>query len=494
MPSTTIKYVFWAPPESYDPYQSDGMENMAIAKNIYAPLVSTFLEGRPQGMIAKKWETSKDGKTWRFTIRENLHFTDGTPITPEIVLKNFKRILWLTRTAGLALNRYLPEVEKWADYSRPPTCIYIDGDDIVFKFTTQPNDLFEALEKPLYSIANPKCFDESGHWKEKGCLYESGQYKIAKKLSDRLILENRHIYPEVAGAPDIVEFITSIPQSTTRLDWTLKNREDLSLLGSLGVGKYEMEEIAKAGYHTLPEPPLRMHYLRLNHKRPPFNHKALRQSIRDNFLTLLAKDPDFTSEITLNSSFIPPGGMGYLPIETPKFPAKATKLKGVKIKVLLPPSAPKQNPILKTDKYSKALESALLTTLKTHGFEIESSRDYANVYEKTKSGYFDVMFNYSGLSVQDPYEALRMMFMSDVGACIPDPSGNIPRYILKGQNAISASERRNYAEKINQSVFDEAAVITFTHSGFLYLYSPEIDVSHMNIFSDPVEFRAISKK
>lgn len=494
MKNNIFTYVFWGGPESYDPYQSDGMESMPVAKNIYAPLVSTFLDGKPQGMIAENWTVSKDGRTWRFKIKKGLTFANGGAITSKVVLDNFRRILWLTKDAGLTLNLALPEIRKWTDYSAPLKTVYADGDALVFKFAYQPVSLFEALEKPLYGIADPKCFDDKGQWKEKGCLSESGQYVIAERLPDRLVLKNRHVFPEVAGAPDVVHFVIKVPANKTRDEWMRENGAEMSIFSTLGFSEEDVRKFKSDGYGILSEPPLRMHYLRLNHRRPPFNDVALRRSVRDTFLALLSADRDFTSEITLDQSFIPPGGMGYLKFPPPKAPRKYPGLKGMSVKVLLPPAEPKDHPVTKTEKYNKALEAALLKTLKLHGLKADGSRDYTQAYERTKSGYYDVMFNYSGLSVQEPYEALRMMFMSDVGACIPDPSGTIPEYIMKGQAASEGAIRRKFAEKINKRIFSDAAAITFTHSGFFYLHSPKVDPSRMSTFSDPIEFRAISKK
>lgn len=487
-----FKFVFWAQPTSYDTYRSDALENMPVARNIYAPLVSTFFDGKAQGMVAEKWETSKDGKKWRFVIRKGLSFSDGTAITPEIVLKNFRRILWLTRHSGLALNTALPEIKKWRDYSAPLKTIYAEGDSVFFKFSYQPVGLFEALEKPVYGIAHPKCFDEHGEWIKGDCLYESGQYRVVERLPDRMILQNRHVYPEAESAPEVVEYITSLPEKKTRLDWALETRAQMSILGTLMVGEDESNKILKSGYRVLPEPPLRMHYLLLNHNRPPFSDKNLRQSIRDTFLSLLSKDPDYTSEITLDHSFVPPGGMGYIKIPTPGLPAKRPQLRGVAVNVLLSPGIPPDNPKSKLDKFLKALETAILKTLEMHGIKANVSRDYSKARERMESGYFDLMFKYSGLSVQEPYEALRMMFASDIGARVPDPSGKVPKLIVAGQAAKEPRIRKKYAEEINRLIFDEAAVVTFTHSGFFYLHSSEIDISRMSTFSDPIEFRAIS--
>lgn len=46
---------------------------------------------KPQ--VAEKWEVSKDGKVYRFTIKENLKFSDGTPLDAYAVEKNFDAIL-----------------------------------------------------------------------------------------------------------------------------------------------------------------------------------------------------------------------------------------------------------------------------------------------------------------------------------------------------------------------------------------------------------------
>lgn len=491
MSKAVFKYLYWLLPQSYDPYLSDSFSSMPVAKNIYAPLVSTFMDGKPQGMIAESWEMSQDGKVWRFKIRKGLKFPDGTPITSEVVLKNFRRILWLTKASGLALNRAMPEVVKWEDYSLPLKCLSTDGDNVVFKFAAPPENLFEDLEKPLFGIANPVCFDQEGKWLDGGCLYESGQYKIEKRLPGSIILRNRHVFPEVENAPETIEFIANIFSSKPWLEWGLENKVDLMLNSTLSLGRAELDMITEAGYKVLNEPPLRMHYLRLNHRRPPFSDKALRQAIRDSFLYYLGHDPNF-SELRLDPSFIPPGGMGYFPIKTPGKPGKQINMQGVTVKVLMHPIKPLDNPVSKSDKYKKALETALYKTMERYNIKLDISRDHSKTYELTKSGHFDVMFKYSGLSVQEPYEALRMMFMSDVGACIPDPSGLIPGYILKGVDSKTADGRRHYAEKINQTIYDDAAAITFTHSGFVYVYAPSVDVSRMSIFSDPIEFRAVA--
>ncbi|TCM76567.1 ABC transporter substrate-binding protein [Rhodovulum steppense] len=52
-------------------------------------IAETLVDADPQGRLlpglATEWSVSEDGLTWRFTLRENVLFHDGTPMTPATV-------------------------------------------------------------------------------------------------------------------------------------------------------------------------------------------------------------------------------------------------------------------------------------------------------------------------------------------------------------------------------------------------------------------------
>jgi len=61
-------------------------------------LVSTYLfdtlafpdvTGEPKPWLAESWESSPDGKTWTFTLRDNITFHDGKPLTSDDVVFSF---------------------------------------------------------------------------------------------------------------------------------------------------------------------------------------------------------------------------------------------------------------------------------------------------------------------------------------------------------------------------------------------------------------------
>ncbi len=47
----------------------------------------------PEPDLATKWVPSSDGKTWTFTVRSGVKFSDGVPLTAKDVAFTFNRVL-----------------------------------------------------------------------------------------------------------------------------------------------------------------------------------------------------------------------------------------------------------------------------------------------------------------------------------------------------------------------------------------------------------------
>jgi ABC-type transport system substrate-binding protein len=487
-----LRYWFLTPPKTFDTFEADLFDVMQVAKNIYAPLVSTFIDGTPQGMIAEDWQVDKSGKVWRFRIKKGLKFEDGTPITPEAVLENFRRILWLTKDDGLALNSLLPGVKERKQYGDPIPGLRVEGDALVFEFSRRPGNLFELVEQPVYGIANPKCFGANGEWIKPFCSAESGAYRVKSISPEKVVLESRHAYPAVADAPETVEILT-LALNDNFVNTLTEGRGDIALTPRFAISRETISEMGGRGVKLLEAPPTEMHFVQLNASRAPFNDKALRQSVRDVFLDLLRRNHDYSAESSIDASFIPRGGIGYRSFLPPTAPHARIK-NHVPVDVLLFPVARYPSP--RDRKIQDALEASLLDSLRQHGLEPRVSRfdDRSPAIQRLRNGDFDVIVRFTGILVDDPFADLRMMFMSKVGALIPDPSGTIPGLIEKAEVSSDPDERRKLVERINTSVYDEASIVTFAHSGLVYLHNASVDLSRVNLFTDPIEFRAVGWK
>ena len=69
---------------------------------MYESLVTIDDNGLPQPLLADTWEESSGGSIWTFTLRENIVFSDGTPITAQDVVASCQRILDDARNTELA--------------------------------------------------------------------------------------------------------------------------------------------------------------------------------------------------------------------------------------------------------------------------------------------------------------------------------------------------------------------------------------------------------
>ncbi|MCB0046566.1 MAG: hypothetical protein KDD92_14170 [Caldilineaceae bacterium] len=71
-----------------DPYQPTWLFDSFVAD----PLLVQMPDGSYMPALAESWETSEDGLTWTFHLRDNVTFQDGTPFNAEAVKYNIERV------------------------------------------------------------------------------------------------------------------------------------------------------------------------------------------------------------------------------------------------------------------------------------------------------------------------------------------------------------------------------------------------------------------
>ncbi|TCP54219.1 peptide/nickel transport system substrate-binding protein [Tamaricihabitans halophyticus] len=79
-------------PKNFDPIFNDDGETFRIQRQMYDTLI-TYKPGTAElePGLATEWEPSNEGKTWTFTLREDVKFHDGTDFNAEAVCANFDR-------------------------------------------------------------------------------------------------------------------------------------------------------------------------------------------------------------------------------------------------------------------------------------------------------------------------------------------------------------------------------------------------------------------
>ena len=68
-------------PESLNPNLTTDSTGTTVNSIMSEGLMRSDKDGAPVAGLAEKWEVSEDGLTWKFYLRDNLKWSDGSPLT-----------------------------------------------------------------------------------------------------------------------------------------------------------------------------------------------------------------------------------------------------------------------------------------------------------------------------------------------------------------------------------------------------------------------------
>ncbi|MGH3621219.1 MAG: ABC transporter substrate-binding protein [Sciscionella sp.] len=90
--ANTLTFGAAGAPEVFDPFYATDGETFRVTRQIFDNLV-TFKPGtaQVQPQLATEWKPSADGRTWTFTLRKGVTFTDGTRFDAKAACANFER-------------------------------------------------------------------------------------------------------------------------------------------------------------------------------------------------------------------------------------------------------------------------------------------------------------------------------------------------------------------------------------------------------------------
>src|SRR5579859_33974 len=95
-----------AEPHTLDPNLSSGVQEFEIIGDLMVGLMGQDIDGRPVPGMATHWETTADGLTWTFHLRE-AQWSDGQPVTAEDFVFSWRRILDPGTASSYAYFLYL---------------------------------------------------------------------------------------------------------------------------------------------------------------------------------------------------------------------------------------------------------------------------------------------------------------------------------------------------------------------------------------------------
>ena len=92
---------------SMDPYTRSETFLLTFTQNFYDPLVRRDAKLKVEPALAESWE-QPNSTTWRFHLRHDVKFHDGTPFNADDVVFSYNRVV----APGSQLNAYMQAVTE----------------------------------------------------------------------------------------------------------------------------------------------------------------------------------------------------------------------------------------------------------------------------------------------------------------------------------------------------------------------------------------------
>ncbi|MHA6667837.1 ABC transporter substrate-binding protein [Homoserinimonas sp. A447] len=134
-----------AEPTCLDPHVGGNYPQALVATQYLESLVSKNADGEIIPWLATEWTPAEDGLSWEFTLRDDVSFTDGTPLNAEAVRANVAHLLdpaTASSTGYLALGK-VASTEA------------VDEQTVRFNLSAPDSALLDSLSMPWLAIQSP---------------------------------------------------------------------------------------------------------------------------------------------------------------------------------------------------------------------------------------------------------------------------------------------------------------------------------------------------
>ena len=106
-------------PATLDPHKSTGTWEDRIQSDIFMGLAQSAADGTTIPGVAERWESSADGLTWTFHLRES-YWSDGVPVTADDFVFSLRRVLDPNTASEYASLIYLIKNAKAVNEGKAP--------------------------------------------------------------------------------------------------------------------------------------------------------------------------------------------------------------------------------------------------------------------------------------------------------------------------------------------------------------------------------------
>lgn len=181
-------------------------------------------DGRPMPRLAKSWSSSADGLEWRFVLRDDVTFHDGTKLDAQLAKESLMRSV--ARPDTKALYPGLIDITDITAASQHELIISLKGRSAF---------LLDDLEFPI---------TRSGEGKVQ---YGTGPFKTVTESKEETVLEPHRAYYQ--GTPRIDRVVIR-PYGTLRTAWASMMRQEVDMLWDVAHDSSEFVGASDVAMHS----------------------------------------------------------------------------------------------------------------------------------------------------------------------------------------------------------------------------------------------------
>ena len=443
----TLVAAISAQPDQLDPHMTTAYPSFQVLENVYDTLVVPDASGEFQPSLATEWETSDDGLTWTFTLREGVTFHDGSEFDSADVVYSFNRIIdeELANAFRFASVESIeaPDPSTVVINVTEPTPYLLDtvggfkGMSIVSENAAEEFDLVNeangtgpfTLEDYSGSGVSLAAFDD--YWGEEGPYLDGVEFQFVSEPTTAL---------------------TSL--QTGEVHWT-DNIPPQQVEELQGGDAVEVETTPSVDYW----------YMALNHQVEPWDDVEARQAIAYAIDRESVVQAAKFGAASINQTAIPEQSIwyheyapfGYDPQQAQRLLDSAGVSDGQTLELMATTEYPE------TSATAQVIES----NLEDVGIDVQISEpDFADWLRRQGEGDFDALL-LGWLGNLDPfgfYEAQHRCEGANnaQGYCNPD----VDQLLDQGRTETDQEQRKTF--------YDQAAEIIVDEVSYLYLYNPDV--------------------
>jgi peptide/nickel transport system substrate-binding protein len=196
-----------------DPALTQDADSLTVSQYLYDGLVRLDTAGSAQPALAESWIISDDQLDYIFTLRPGAKFSDGSPITPDVVVNNFNRSfdkkdpLHKSDNFKTWESIFLGFNGEKDDNKRPKSPVdgfqKVDVNTVIIHLNRPVPDLLTKLANPAFAILNPAALADSKYGSQGSNIISSGAYVVSSWSDSGLTLAPNPNYWGTAASGDL---------------------------------------------------------------------------------------------------------------------------------------------------------------------------------------------------------------------------------------------------------------------------------------------------